>query len=951
MAMLRNYNVQEEERIKEFWLAHNIPDKVREKNADSGKSFYFMDGPPYATGHIHMGTALNKILKDVVMRAKRMQGFYVFDRPGYDTHGLPIENKVEKKLGIKHKQEIEEFGIANFVEECRKFATIHIEDMNKEFLDLGVWMDWKDPYLTLTQDYIEAIWWTFKKAEQRGMLYLGKYPVHVCPRCETAVAYNEIEYTKLTDEAIYVKFPLVDKPNTFLIIWTTTPWTLPGNTGVMVHPEFEYVFAKLSNNETWIVAKELLQELMDVIEAGYTIEKVVKGKELEGLRYKNPLAKHLALPELKDAYRVILSERYVTLEQGTGLVHTAPGHGKEDYDAGTKAKLPVICPVALDGTLTEDAGKYAGKKARVVDAEIIEDLEKDGFLVYRHAFTHDYPICWRCKTPLLMLATPQWFLKIGDIRSKLIEESEKVDWIPEWMKARMRNWLESLADWPISRQRYWGAPIPIWVCERCNRSIVIGSAEELKKAANLSKLPDLHRPYIDEVTIKCDCGGVMHRIPEVFDVWFDSGVSSWAALGYPKDDKLFKKFWPADLNIEGTDQVRGWWNSQIITSYICFDTRPYKSIVAHGMVLDVSKKKMSKSLGNVVTPKDVITKYSRDHLRYYLIKMSRGNDILFSWNEFKDISRFFNIFLNLYNFASMYLDLDLDCDSLDGKELKVEDRWLLSRYNRLIKELVKHYNSYRLWNLSQALERFVIEDFSRTYIKLVRERIANERKLLSNVFSYVLSGLLRVLSPVVPHATEFIFQQLKKTGSKESIHMYEFPEVDSKLIDDKLEESFEKALAVVQACLAFREELKFRRRWPLKRLVVVTKTGKELQELLPLLKVACNMLEVEEAKEKQKGLTCKDFEGFSLCLDTTVSEDLKQEWEFRELVRRIQAMRKEKGLTPEQRVVLEISCSDPEFVKKFASRIEKETNTQIKPGKGKLQKLLERSFYINIIKK
>ncbi|MEM0360814.1 MAG: class I tRNA ligase family protein, partial [Candidatus Diapherotrites archaeon] len=460
---LKPYSALEEAKIQDFWKKNKIMDKARAQSSKKKKPFYFMDGPPYATGHIHMGTALNKILKDVAMRSRRMLGYNVFDRPGYDTHGLPIENRVEKELGLKDKREIEALGVEKFVEECRSFATKYIGTMNSEFENLGVWMDWNDPYITLENEYIEAIWWAFKKAEEKGLLYLGQYPVHVCPHCGTAVAYNEIEYTKQTDTSVYVKFPLKDKKSEFLVVWTTTPWTLPGNTGVMVNPDFEYSFVKLSNGETWIIAKEKVQGLMDAIEAGFTIERTVKGKELEGLQYENPLSKHLKLPKMDGAYRVILSQRYVNLEEGTGLVHTAPGHGKEDFEEGSRQGLPAISPVEINGLMTEEAGKYAGKKARIVDEEIISDLEAEGALVFKHPYTHDYPVCWRCNSPLLMLSTPQWFFSIKKIQGKLLEENKKVQWIPPWMQARMQNWLESLGDWPVSRKRYWGTPLPIWV--------------------------------------------------------------------------------------------------------------------------------------------------------------------------------------------------------------------------------------------------------------------------------------------------------------------------------------------------------------------------------------------------------------------------------------------------------------------------------------------------------
>ena len=548
------YN-KEERSILEFWEKNKVYDQLKQKNR-KGKKFYFMDGPPYATGHIHMGTALNKILKDIVMRQKRLQGFNVFDRPGYDTHGVPIEFQIEKEIGSKSKKDIEKYGVKKFIEKCREFATKYIEVMNSEFQDLGVWMDWSKPYLTLNDEYIEAIWWTFKKADEKGLLYLGKYPVHICPRCETAVAYNEIIYSKQDDTSVYVKFPLKKDKKKFLIIWTTTPWTLPGNTGVMAHPEFDYAEIDLSNGETWIMAEKLAQKIMANIGTGYKLRKVFKGKELEGEEYINPLSKNLNV-KTKNAYKVVLSSRYVNLDDGTGLVHCAPGHGKEDYEVGKEYNLDILSPVDISGTLTEEAGKYAGKKARIVNAEIIKDLEDSNHLIYKHVYSHDYPLCWRCKSPLLMVSLPQWFFKIEKIHSKLLKFNEEINWVPSWMKLRMKAWLEGLGDWPISRKRYWGTPLPIWICKKCKQQKVVGSIDELRKLSGQKKIT-VHKPEIDEITIKCKCGGQMNRVEEVLDVWFDSGVSSWAALGYPQYKDDFKKFWPADINIEGKDQVRGW---------------------------------------------------------------------------------------------------------------------------------------------------------------------------------------------------------------------------------------------------------------------------------------------------------------------------------------------------------------------------------------------------------
>ncbi|MCR4368928.1 MAG: isoleucine--tRNA ligase, partial [archaeon] len=786
MKKLEAYDLKKEEEIRRFWAEGKIAKLARNANP-KGKGFYMMDGPPYASGHIHMGTALNKIVKDITIRHKRMQGYSVLDQPGYDTHGLPIENKVEKELGLKTKDEIKKLGEEKFIEECRKFATQYIGIMNAEFDNLGVWMDWENPYLTLNKEYIEAIWRTFKKADEKGLLYLGKYPIHACTHCETAVAYNEIEYKKQTDTSIYVKFKARGEKNKFFIIWTTTPWTLPSNTGVMANPKFDYVEAQVGA-EIWVIAKERLSQLMDAIEAGYVVLREFKGKELEGKQYENPLAKNLKIdwedvekysplgksifekdknvkmvsgpiPPVRDnAYRIIMSERYVNLEEGTGLVHTAPGCGKEDYDEGMRNNLPLVSIVNVNGLFTKEGGKYEGKKARVVDQEIISDLEEENALVYKHPYTHDYPVCWRCQSPLLMISAPQWFFKVTAIRERMLELNEKVEWHPSWGKDRFRNWLESLGDWPISRQRFWGTPLPIWICDfpACGNKKVLASEKEIREHYK-GPLKDLHKPWIDKVEWGCKkCGkGTMKRVPEVMDVWFDSGVSSWGSLGYPENKEGFEKYWPADFNVEGKDQIRGWWNSQLITSTICFDAAPFKAIAMHGMVLDLGKKKMSKSEGNIVSPKEVIEKYNRDYLRFYLAREFKGEDMVFDWEAFKDINRFFNTLWNSYNYAATYLDLDFENgEKIGAKKLATEDAWIVSKMHSLSQQVVAQYNDYNYSKAVSLMEYFVLEEFSRTYIKMIRERAKSDPKNLGKVFSHVLYELIRLLAPITPHLSE-----------------------------------------------------------------------------------------------------------------------------------------------------------------------------------------------------
>ncbi len=876
------YDTQEiEKEILDFWKKKAIYKKSRIKNA-KGKPFYMMDGPPYATGHIHMGTALNKILKDIAMRSHRLQGFDVFDRVGYDTHGVPIEFQIEKEIGSKSKKDIEKYGAKKFIDKCKKFATRFIDVMSDEFKNLGVWMDFKNPYLTLDESYVETIWDCFKVADKKDLLYLGKYPIHICPRCETAVAYNEIEYNKQEDTSVFVKFPLKSqRDNVFLIIWTTTPWTLPANTGVMVNPNFDYQEIKVKN-ERWIISKKLVPKIMKEVGLDYDVKKTFKGKDMQSWEYQNPLSKNLKL-NLKNAYRVVLSSRYVNLEEGTGLVHCAPGHGKEDYEVGKKYKLDAPSPVNINGLLTEEAGKYANKKARVVDEEIIRDLEKDNCLVHKIKYKHDYPLCWRCKSSLLMVSQPQWFLKISKIHSKLLKENMNTNWIPSWMRLRMKSWLEGISDWPVSRKRYWGTPLPIWICDKCNKKIVIGSKAELKKLGG--KVGGVHKPEIDAVKFKCKCGGIMKRVEDVLDVWFDSGVSSWAAL----DKKQIKKFWPANLNLEGKDQVRGWWNSQFILSEIKFNKKPFENILVHGMVLDLGKRKMSKSIGNIVSPKDMIEKYGRDNLRYYFAKSSKGEDFAFDESEFKDIHTFFRVLTNVNSFINQ----------LDNQHsnLKIEDKWIKSRFNSFVKEIQENYDKFRYPEIIESIERFLIFDLSKTYIKIIRDR-ADETY---NVLNEIRRDLLKLLAPITPFITEKIWQDLKekKIVKEESVHLSNWSKFDGRFINKKLEKDFDVVLQVIELGLAERDKSKIGLKWPLKKAVVSIKEpiNKELQEII------LNQLNI-------KSLEFKKSNKVNVKLDIKLTPELEAEGYAREISRKVQAARKKARFVKKDKIKLGLVLDD-----------------------------------------
>ncbi len=897
-----------EDEVLKFWKAHNIYEKVKAKNK-RGKKFYMMDGPPYATGHIHMGTALNKVLKDIAMRSKRLQGYNVFDRPGYDTHGLPIEFQVEKEIGSKSKKDIETYGIKRFVEKCRKYATKYIDLMNSDFNDLGVWMEWDNPYLTLSDDFIEAVWHVIKIASEKKLLYLDKYPVHLCPRCETAVAYNEIEYAKENDTSIFVKFPIAGKELTYLIIWTTTPWTLPGNTGIMANPEVDYQKIELDNGEKWIIAKKLVQKLMDLIGKPYVVKEEFKGRKIEGLKYEHPLGNNLKL-DVKNGYRVVLSSRYVKTDEGTGLVHCAPGHGKEDYEVGKEYGLDMPSPVKLDGSLTDEAGKYAGKKARVVDIDIIEDLRKGGYLVYSHKYSHDYPHCWRCRSALLMVSHPQWFLKISEIHNKLIKENEKTDWIPDYMQHRMKAWLEGIDDWPISRERYWGTPLPIWVCDACDKKIVVGSIKELKALSGIKKI-GLHKPEVDKIEIECNCGGKMKRISSVFDVWFDSGVSSWAALGYPSSEKEFKKFWPADFNIEGKDQFRGWWNSQLILSVIEFGNKPFESVAVHGMILDFEKRKMSKSQGNAVSPSEVVNKFGRDFMRYYFAKLSRGEDFSYNEKEFIDIGNMFRVLINLNRFAQQA-----------GKEkhkLNVEDRWIISRYNSAILNASQSFNRYRFYEALGIIEDFLVVDVSRIYIQIIRERAEEVYSLIREI----MNGVLRILSPIIPFITENIWQDFRANGivKEESVHLSDWPRPDKSKIDKNLEEGFKIVLEIIERGLSERDKVKIGLKWPLKSADITIPNMTENIFKDEFYKIIANQLNVKDI-----AVIKKDNFGVLVKLDVKQTPELEAEGYAREIARHVQAERKRRGLQKSDSIGLVLSLSPrlkkllPPYTKFVAAR-------------------------------
>lgn len=887
-----------EEKIMEYWEKEKIPEKALKKGKEK---WFFLDGPPYATGNIHMGTALNKILKDYFLRYKRMHGFKVWSQPGYDTHGLPTEIKVEKEMQIKNKSQIEDIGVEKFIKKCRDYATMHIDVMNQQFEDLGVWMDWENPYMTLRPEYIEGCWHTFKKGFDKGLLYEGKYPVHVCPHCETVVAYNEIIYEKKEDTSIYAKFKLKDKDE-HLLIWTTTPWTLPSNTGVMVNPKFKYALVETMKGKIWI-AKELVPTVMEKLEMGYTITKTIKGKAMDGWEYEHPM--HLPLQENVQG-RVVLSEKYVNLEAGTGLVHTAPGHGQEDYDVGKANDLQVINPVNMDGKYDETAGKYKGMFVKKADQEIINDLRETDHLVYAENFTHDYPLCWRCNTPLLFLTVPQLFFRVTQIREKLIKNNKKTNWTPSWAGKRFQNWLESLGDWPISRQRYWGTPVPLWKCE-CGKQKIVESLDELE-------IKDPHRPYIDEVTFDCECGKKMKRVPEVFDVWFDSGNAPWASLGYPKEKETFESLWPVDFVLEGSDQTRGWWNSLAICGVVTKDRVPFENVMQHGLVLDPQGRKMSKSKGTAISPKEVIEKHNRDVLRYFLLRYNPSEDLMFSWEKCGDVNKILFNISNCVRFAGLY------CKEAEMPEkLKPEDEWILSKVNSLQKKVEKESDNFQNYKALEYIEEFILNDLSRWYIKLIRKRTwptyqGEDKQAAYATLRHVIKRVLLMLAPATPFLAEKYNHQL---FGNESIHLENWPSIGS--IDEELEEQMEIIKNNTENCLRVRQEIGVKTRWPVKKITIKgnKKTGKAVERLVSILEETCNTKKIEFLE--------KDIPEEEIEIDE--KDVIEEEALASEVIRKIQSMRKKQKLKVEDKIILFIhSDKKQELLEEIKPLVEKKVN-------------------------
>jgi len=832
------YNPHEvESEVMRFWESKRIYEIIKKLDSRRTKYFRFIDGPPYpSSGLPHVGTSWNKVLKDSILRYRRLRGYRVKDQPGYDCHGLPIEVAVEKSIGTRSKKDIEEkVGVDKFIELCKTIVLENIKSMTHWFKSLGVFMDWDNPYLTLRDEYIEAGWWLIKKADEEGLLINEKRVVYWCPRCSTTLAEYEVEYKELTDPSIYVKFRVIGSENEYLLIWTTTPWTLPANTFVMAHPDAIYVKVKVGN-EVLILAKDRLEAVMsDAGISEYEVLSEFRGRELEGVKYEHPLRNVVPVQETLSKYHeVVLAPEFVTMTEGTGLVHAAPGHGFEDFTVAQRIGVDdIVSPIDDEGRFTKEAGKYAGKYVKDANPEIIEDLRQIGALLHEGVIKHRYPICWRCKSPVVLRTKEQWVLKITRMKEKLIEEVRKAHWVPEWALNRIMNMLENLQDWVLSRQRYWGTPLPIWVCPDGHR-LVIGSVDELLKHGGV-KPKELHRPWIDEVVLKCPvCGKEMKRVPDVIDVWFDSGIAFYAGEAHPSKIKNPEDV-VADFITEGHDQTRGWFFSLLRAGVLGFERVPYRTVLVHGFALDESGREMHKSLGNYIGTDEVLAKVGSDVFRFGVLQNTVWEDLRFSWKLLEEAKRDLSVAWNVFVFASTYMNLD-GYDPTKHRidqylnHLRIEDRWLLSRLNTIIHEVTKAMEEYRVHDAVRALKHFIVEDVSHWYVRLVRPRVWVEENTPDKMAAYAtlyhaLKSWLIMAAPIIPFFTEKVYQEFIRPATPNappSVHMLEWPASRKEFINKELEQEMNVIREIAEVAAAARMKAKLKLRQPVKRVIIYT---------------------------------------------------------------------------------------------------------------------------------
>ncbi len=833
--------VSREKAVLDFWKENKIFEKSIENRKD-GPTYTFYDGPPTANGKPHIGHVLTRVIKDMIPRYRAMKGCMVPRKAGWDTHGLPVELEIEKKLGINGKEQIENYGLAPFIAECKE-SVWKYKGMWEDFSGtVGFWADMDDPYVTYHNSYIESVWWSLKEIWNKGLLYKGFKIVPYCPRCGTPLSSHEVAqgYKAVKERSAVVRFKVIGE-DAYFLAWTTTPWTLPSNCALCVNPTETYCKVKAADGYTYYMAKALLDNVLGSLGdkengvAAYEILESYVGTELEGKEYE-PLfecAGVVAAKQNKKAHFVTV-DNYVTMSDGTGIVHIAPAFGEDDAKVGRTYDLPFIQFVDGKGNMTEDT-PYAGMFVKDADPKILTDLDSEGKLFSAPKFEHDYPFCWRCDTPLIYYARESWFIKMTAVKDNLVKNNNTVNWIPESIgKGRFGDWLENIQDWGISRNRYWGTPLNIWECE-CGHRHSIGSIEELKSMSN--NCPDdieLHRPFIDDVTIKCEkCGGEMKRVPEVIDCWYDSGAMPFAQHHYPFENKeKFEQQFPAEFISEAVDQTRGWFYSLMAISTLLFDKSPYKNVIVLGLVQDENGQKMSKSKGNAVDPFDALAKHGADAIRWYFYTNSAP------WlpNRFHDNAvvegkrKFMGTLWNTYAFYVLYANIDKfnpTEHTLDYSKLSVMDKWLLSRLNTLIDTVDGYLDSYAIPEAAKALQSFV-DDMSNWYVRRGRERFWAQGLEQDKINAYMtlytaLVTVVKLAAPMIPFMAEDIYRNLVcnvDTSAPISVHLCDYPISDKALVNKDLETSMDEVLNVVVLGRAARNTANIKNRQPLGKIFV-----------------------------------------------------------------------------------------------------------------------------------
>ena len=857
-----------EKDILEKFKKEDILNKTIE-NRKGCENFVFYDGPATANGMPGVHHMLAKLLKDTFCKYKTMQGYRVVRKVGWDTHGLPVELGVEKKLGFSNKNDIEKYGIKEFNEKCRESVWENEAAFRDLTEEMGQFIDLKHPYVTYDNNYIETEWWILKKFFDEGLIYEGYKILPYCPRCGTGLASHEVAqgYKDVQVNTVTVPFKLKNE-DAYFLVWTTTPWTLLANVAICVNPNEEYIKVN-SKGYKFIVAKKLADK---VLGEGYEVLETYKGTDLEYTEYEQLLP---FINVNKKAFFVVC-DTYVTMEDGTGLVHIAPAFGQDDYEVGRKYDLPVINPVAEDGTYKE--GPWASRFVMDKDLEIdiIKYLKDNDKLFKKEKLNHNYPHCWRCQTPLLYYSKPSLYIETTKFKDKVIENNKKINWYPSYVgEKRFGNWLENMDGWAISRNRYWGCPIPLWKCS-CGHMEMIGSREELinKSIEKIDESIELHRPYVDDIHIKCpNCGKIMNRIPEVMDCWFDSGSMPFAQYHYPFENKeLWEEQFPADFISEGIDQTRGWFYVLLIISTFVTGKSPFKNVLVNDLLLDKYGQKMHKSRGNAINPFEIINEYGADTIRWYMPYVSPvWTPIKFDVEGLKEVySKFFNTLKNTYNFFALYANTD----ELDPREFNVPyenreeiDKWILSKYNKLIKYCTDAYNSYDLTKVVRSVTDFVSEDLSNWYIRRNRRRfwaseLDDNKKAVYNTTYEVLEGLCKLIAPIVPFVSEEIYTNLT---NEQSVHLQDFPVYDETKINEVIEEKMDLVRELISLGRNAREEAKIKVRQPISEIILDGKNKAVINDLVDLIKEELNVKNVIFTQDLNEYISYDIKPNFKVC--------------------------------------------------------------------------------------